>query len=78
MFWVGILTGKVKMPTPTPKPMSMSMTKTMTNGNGMMKDSMANGMNGEMEMDSQQEAREDYHLLQKKGARIRYGVDHGA
>lgn len=25
-----------------------------------------------------EEAREDYHLLQKKGARIRYGVDHGA
>lgn len=70
------------MPTPQPTmsvPKSIGMNgsaeKKMTmngngNGNGMAKDGMM--------MEEEEVAREDYHLLQKRGARIRYGVDHGA
>lgn len=58
---------------PTPQP-TLSVPKPIGMNGGAEKKMAKDGMM----MEEEEVAREDYHLLQKRGARIRYGVDHGA
>lgn len=69
MLWVGIIGGKCKMP-----PLLVRRPLKGNLVNGKLDPNEAYGTADGLE----EFEREDYHLLQNKGARIRYGVDHGA